>query len=173
MLRIAWFCEKIDQKNILNFLNFFWKKRKVLRIVWFGEKVDQTFCLKILPPPPDFLGFFYGYSADTCTEKFPLTSMGGWAECPAVRTRERGPPSASAEFFSLSTAITVLPERVVVGFPNFAWTPKKNNKNLGKKKFHPAPPWPPGGRFFRFFSFFLRGKGRCGRWLCRHVIGPR
>ena len=23
--------------------------------------------------------------------------MGGWAECPAVRTRERGPPSASAE----------------------------------------------------------------------------
>ena len=25
--------------------------------------------------------------------------MGGWAECPAVRTRERGPPSASAEIF--------------------------------------------------------------------------
>jgi hypothetical protein len=23
--------------------------------------------------------------------------MGGWAECPAVRTRERGPPSASVE----------------------------------------------------------------------------
>ena len=23
--------------------------------------------------------------------------MGGWAECPSVRTRERGPPSASAE----------------------------------------------------------------------------
>ena len=72
-----------------------------------------------------------------------------------MRTRERGPPSASAEigpsdddqavslsddgttiiidFFSsfslfsffLSTAITVLPERVVVGFPNFAWAPKK------------------------------------------------
>jgi hypothetical protein len=27
--------------------------------------------------------------------------------------------------FFLSTAITVLPERVVVGFPNFAWAPKK------------------------------------------------
>ena len=66
-----------------------------------------------------------------------------------MRTRERGPPSASAEigpsvddqavslsddgttiiidFFSFlflfSAAITVLPERVVVGFPNFAWAP--------------------------------------------------
>ena len=28
------------------------------------------------------------------------------------------------DFFSFS-AITVLPERVVVGFPNFAWAPKK------------------------------------------------
>jgi hypothetical protein len=38
--------------------------------------------------------------------------------------------SSSFLFFSfslllLSTAITVLPERVVVGFPNFAWAPKK------------------------------------------------
>ena len=31
----------------------------------------------------------------------------------------------SFRFFSLfSAAITVLPERVVVGFPNFAWAPK-------------------------------------------------
>ena len=27
--------------------------------------------------------------------------MGGWAECPAVRTRERGPPSASAEIWGI------------------------------------------------------------------------
>jgi hypothetical protein len=30
-------------------------------------------------------------------EKFPLSSWGGGGECPGVRTRERGPPSASAE----------------------------------------------------------------------------
>jgi hypothetical protein len=42
--------------------------------------------------------------------------------------------SFSLSFFLFSTAITVLPERVVVGFPNFAWAPKINNKNLGKKK---------------------------------------
>jgi hypothetical protein len=43
----------------------------------------------------------------------------------------------------------VLPERGVVGFPNFAWAPKKNNKNLGKFFFDPAlPPLGPlGGDF--------------------------
>jgi hypothetical protein len=46
---------------------------------------------QIWPPPP----------LAPYAEKFPLTSMGGWAECPAVRTGERGPPSASAEIFSL------------------------------------------------------------------------
>ena len=45
---------------------------------------------------------FEGYYADTCAEKFPLTLMGGWAECPAVRTRERGPPSASAEMLIIA-----------------------------------------------------------------------
>ena len=82
---------------------FFWKKRKVLRIAWFGEKVDQNFCLKILHPPP-------GYSADTCAEKFPLTSRGGWAEglaCadPGART----PIGASGNF-----SIILFPENLLV-----------------------------------------------------------
>jgi hypothetical protein len=34
------------------------KKRKVLRIARFGEKIDQKNILKMLPPPPEFLGFF-------------------------------------------------------------------------------------------------------------------
>ena len=39
-------------------------------------------------------------------------------------------------------------EGVVVGFQIFAWAPKKNNKNYGKKiKFGPPPPGPPGGDF--------------------------
>ena len=39
-------------------------------------------------------------------------------------------------------------EGVVVGFQILAWAPKKNNKNLGKKKNSPRPPpWPPGGDF--------------------------
>ena len=33
-----------------NFLKT-WKKRKVHRIAWFGEKIDQKNFLKILPPP--------------------------------------------------------------------------------------------------------------------------
>ena len=106
VLRIAWFGEKIYQKNIFKilppsppyFFCFVEKTRKVLRIAWFGEKVDQNcFFWKFDLPPPGFFRFFLGYSADKCTEKFPLTSMGGWAECPAMRTRERGPPWASAE----------------------------------------------------------------------------
>jgi hypothetical protein len=41
-----------------------------------------------------------------------------------------------------------LQERVVIGFPNFAWAPKKNNKNSEKKiKFGPPPPGPLGGDF--------------------------
>ena len=70
-----------------------------------------------------------GYSADTGAGKFPLVSMGGRADRQACADGERGPPSALAEIFSsfffFSAAITVLPERVVVGFPNFAWAPKK------------------------------------------------
>ena len=74
-----------------------------------------------------------GHSADTGAGKFPLVSMGGRAEGLACADGERGPPSALAEIFLFlfsfflfsSTAITVLPERVVVGFPNFAWAPKK------------------------------------------------
>ena len=48
---------------------------------------------------------FEGDSADTCAGKFPLVSMGGWAEGLAFQTRERGPPSALAEFtlYSAST----------------------------------------------------------------------
>ncbi len=73
----------------------------MLRIAWFGEKIDQKNILKILPPPPEFLGFFEknekclefsdltseglgemfeGDSADTCARKFPLSSMGERAE---------------------------------------------------------------------------------------------
>ena len=61
MLRIAWFGEKIDQKNILKFVypppDYFFvveKTRKVLRIAWFGEKIDQTNILKFFYPPPRF-----------------------------------------------------------------------------------------------------------------------
>ena len=55
MLRIAWFGEKINQKNILKilpphpeFLGFFVKKRKVLRILLFGEKVEFKARVSIL-----------------------------------------------------------------------------------------------------------------------------
>ena len=65
---------------------FFWKKRKVLRIAWFGEKIDQNFCLKILPPPRDLLGFFKA-TLQTRAER----------RVKRVRTREPGPPSALAE----------------------------------------------------------------------------
>ena len=57
MLRIAWFGEKIDQKNILKLFTpqpeffFLKKKRKMLRISWFGEKIGRKNILKILLPP--------------------------------------------------------------------------------------------------------------------------
>jgi hypothetical protein len=38
-------------------------------------------------------------SADMCTEKFPLVSMGGPANGQACADGERGPPSARADFF--------------------------------------------------------------------------
>ena len=46
------------------------KTQKVLRIAWNGEKIDQ----KIIQ--------IFGHNPlqDTCTEKFPLVSMGAWAE---------------------------------------------------------------------------------------------
>ena len=37
---------------------------------------------------------FEGDSADTCAEKFPLSSMGGLANGQACTDAERGPPSA-------------------------------------------------------------------------------
>ena len=43
---------------------------------------------------------FEGDSADTCTGKFPLTSLGSERRVSRAQTRERGPPSALAEFFS-------------------------------------------------------------------------
>jgi hypothetical protein len=46
---------------------------------------------------------FKGDSADMCTGKFPLVSMGGRAERQACADGERGPTSARAEiFFSFS-----------------------------------------------------------------------
>ena len=42
---------------------------------------------------------FEGDSADTCTGKFPLTSMGGGADRQACADGEQGPPSAQAEIF--------------------------------------------------------------------------
>ena len=42
---------------------------------------------------------FEGASADTRTEKIPLLPMG--AERRVPRTRERGPPSALAEFLNI------------------------------------------------------------------------
>jgi hypothetical protein len=42
---------------------------------------------------------FKGDSAETCGGKFPLVSMGGRADRQACADRERGPPSARAEFF--------------------------------------------------------------------------
>ena len=38
-------------------------------------------------------------SADTCTGKYPLMSMGGRANGQACADGEQGPPSARAEFF--------------------------------------------------------------------------
>jgi hypothetical protein len=51
--------------------------------------------------------------------------------------------------------LLLLIEGVVIGFQIFLWAPKKNNKNLGKKKINPAPaPWPLGAIFKVFFRFF-------------------
>ena len=41
---------------------------------------------------------FEGDSADMCARKFPLVSMGGERRVSSAQTRERGPPSALAEF---------------------------------------------------------------------------
>jgi hypothetical protein len=123
---------------------------------------------------------FKGDSADMCTGKFPLVSMGGRANSQACADGERGPPSARSETFKqtllfiihycnpiqqmtvdpwsrshglvwylilvraecvrqrnevaiklgiifsspLSRHLLNLQEKVVVGFPNFAWAPK-------------------------------------------------
>ena len=40
---------------------------------------------------------FEGYFADMCSEKIPLMLMGAERSVPCAWTRERGPPSASAE----------------------------------------------------------------------------
>ena len=64
-------------------------------------------------------------------------------------------------YFHFSYLILFLPplfkttEGVVVLFQIFAWAPKKNNKNLGKKIFDPAPPPGPLGPIFRFFLGFF------------------
>jgi hypothetical protein len=42
---------------------------------------------------------FKGDSADMCSGKFPLVSMGGRADRQACADGERGPPSARAEIF--------------------------------------------------------------------------
>ena len=42
---------------------------------------------------------FEGDSADMCTEKFPLTSIGAERRVWRAQNRERGPPSARAEIF--------------------------------------------------------------------------
>ena len=48
---------------------------------------------------------FEGDSADMCAGKFLLVSMGGRAEGPRAQTRERGPPSALAEFLFSKTIL--------------------------------------------------------------------
>ena len=44
---------------------------------------------------------FKGDSADACAEKFPLMSMGGWANGQSCADGERGPPSPRAEKYIL------------------------------------------------------------------------
>ena len=74
MLRIAWFGEKIDQKNILKILPpprifrvFFEKNEKCLEFSDLARKLIRK-TVRQFPPP------------DMCAEKFPLVSMGGRAE---------------------------------------------------------------------------------------------
>ena len=62
MLRIAWFGEKIDQKNILNFFYpplpqiFFWRKKneKCLEFPDLARKLVGKIFWKFYPPPQDF-----------------------------------------------------------------------------------------------------------------------
>ena len=54
-----------------------WKKRKVLRIAWFGEKIDQKNFSKI--PPPIFSIFFqYELTPSSQWGGFPLKSSAKW-----------------------------------------------------------------------------------------------
>ena len=87
-----------------------WKKRKVLRIAWFGEKIDQKNilekkCLEFSDlarklirktvrqfPPPDM-----------CAEKFPLVSMGGRAEGLAIADLGARTPIGASGIFSSSS----------------------------------------------------------------------
>ena len=106
MLKIAWFGEKIDQKNILKILpppsrifRFFWKKRKVLRILWFGEKVDQKNCQTISPPPRHV------------RRKISASVDGGRAEGPACADPGARTPigvSGITWIFYLLTNLTIL-----------------------------------------------------------------
>ena len=45
---------------------------------------------------------FEGNSADTCAGEIPLVPRGAEWRVPRARTRERGPPSALAEFIQHS-----------------------------------------------------------------------
>ena len=76
-----WRCKANIMSTILIFLGKKWRRKtKVLRIVWFGEKFDQK---KSAPPPKKS---FFLRKKQKCLKlhdlvrKFPLTSMGGWAE---------------------------------------------------------------------------------------------
>jgi hypothetical protein len=129
VLKIAWFGEKIDQKNILKilppppnpFFFCFWKKRKVLRSLWFGEKIDQKNFLTILYPPSP--------PPQTCAPKnFRLCRWGAALGVSRAPPGSRAPPSALAEinlfFFLVDFLLVPLfknPEGVVVGFQIFAW----------------------------------------------------
>ena len=49
---------------------------------------------------------FEGDSADVCAGKFPQVSMGGGERrVSRAQTRERGPPSALAEFFIVNNLV--------------------------------------------------------------------
>ena len=62
------------------------------------------------------------------------------AECVRQRNEVAIKLDIIFSLLSLSRHLLNLQEIVVIGFPNFAWAPKKNNKNSGKQKFDPAPP---------------------------------
>ena len=69
---------------------------------------------------------------------------------PGLRTRDPplSPPSTWAEIFWHTFLQSHL--------QNFRKQPKKNNKNLGKNKFYPAPPLAPWGRFLGFLKLALQ-----------------